>query len=210
FSALCMTTGLSRGGDRLDPLTYCVGSGLSWKPSAAAFRFSAFNILAFTLASYSLSLSKWANQDESHSDGRELLQRLQHIGLHLGLVLFHRLRDILLAVLEHPVDQTRQLVRGRLDCSASADPTADAAVEQAQRRHGPAQRLRTHPQREGHSVGALAMAAAFFVWLLSSCGGHSRSQLAKCFSVGKRLTSTPISPRITRAVATSIPSIKVR
>ena len=53
FSALCMTTGLSRGGDRLDPLTYCVGSGLSWKPSAAAFRFSAFNILAFTLASYS-------------------------------------------------------------------------------------------------------------------------------------------------------------
>ena len=53
FSALCMTTGLSRGGDRLDPLTYCVGSGLSWKPIAAAFRFSAFNILAFTLASYS-------------------------------------------------------------------------------------------------------------------------------------------------------------
>ena len=39
----------------------------------------------------------------------------------------------------------------------------------------------------------------FFVLLLSSCGGHSRSQLAKCFSVGKRLTSTPISPRITRA-----------
>ena len=53
FSALCMTTGLSRGGDRLDPLTYCVGSGLSWKPIAAAFRFSAFNTLAFTLASYS-------------------------------------------------------------------------------------------------------------------------------------------------------------
>src|SRR5208283_5134933 len=37
-----------------------------------------------------------------------------------------------------------------------------------------------------------------------------RSQLAKCFSVGKRLTSTPISPKITRAVPTSIPSIKVR
>src|SRR5208283_1679400 len=89
------------------------------------------------------------------------LQRLQHIGLHLGLVLFHRLRDKLLAVLEHPVDQTRQLVRGRLDCSASADPAADAAVEQAHRRHCPAQRLRTHPQRDGHSVGALAMAAAF-------------------------------------------------
>src|SRR5208283_1318699 len=89
------------------------------------------------------------------------LQRLQHIGLHLGLVLFHRLRYVLLAVLEHPVDQTRQLVRGRLDCSESADPTADAAVEQAQRRHCLAQRPRTHPQRDGHSVGALAMAAAF-------------------------------------------------
>ena len=89
------------------------------------------------------------------------LQRLQHIGLHLGLVLFHRLRDVLLAVLEHPVDQTRQLVRRRLDGSESADPAADATVEQAQRRHGLAQRPRTHPQRDGHGVGALAVAAAF-------------------------------------------------
>ena len=53
FSALCMATGLSRDGGRLDPLTYCVGSGLSWKPSAAAFRFSDFKMLALTLASYS-------------------------------------------------------------------------------------------------------------------------------------------------------------
>lgn len=53
FSALCMATGLSRHGDRLDRLSYGVGSGLSSKPSAAAFRFSAFNTLAFTLASYS-------------------------------------------------------------------------------------------------------------------------------------------------------------
>ena len=53
FSALCMATGLSRHGDRLDPLTYCVGSGLSSKPSAAAFRFSDFKMLTLTLASYS-------------------------------------------------------------------------------------------------------------------------------------------------------------
>jgi hypothetical protein len=53
FSALCMTTGLSRDGDRLDPPTYCGDSGLSWKPSAAAFRFSDFKMLACTLASYS-------------------------------------------------------------------------------------------------------------------------------------------------------------
>jgi hypothetical protein len=53
FSALCMTTGLSRDGDRLDPPTYCVDSGLSWKPIAAAFRFSDFKMLACTLASYS-------------------------------------------------------------------------------------------------------------------------------------------------------------
>ena len=52
-AALCMATGLSHDGDRLDRVTYCVGSGLSWKPIAAAFRFSAFNILALTLASYS-------------------------------------------------------------------------------------------------------------------------------------------------------------
>jgi hypothetical protein len=53
FSALCMATGLSRDGDRLDPPTYCVDSGLSWKPIAAAFRFSDFKMLACTLASYS-------------------------------------------------------------------------------------------------------------------------------------------------------------
>jgi hypothetical protein len=46
FSALCMTTGLSRNGDRLDSLTYCVASGLSWKPIAAAFLFSDFKMLA--------------------------------------------------------------------------------------------------------------------------------------------------------------------
>jgi hypothetical protein len=51
--ALCVALGLSRDGDRLDRLTYCVGSGLSWKPIAAAFRFSDFKMLAFTLASYS-------------------------------------------------------------------------------------------------------------------------------------------------------------
>ena len=53
YSALCVTTGLSRDGDRLDPPSYCVGNGLSCKPMAAAFRFSDFKMLAFTLASYS-------------------------------------------------------------------------------------------------------------------------------------------------------------
>jgi len=51
--ALCVATGLSRDGDGLDRLTYSVGSGLSWKPIAAAFRFSVFNMLAFIWASYS-------------------------------------------------------------------------------------------------------------------------------------------------------------
>ena len=48
------------------------------------------------------------------------------------------------------------------------------------------------------------------VLLLSCCRGQTPSQLAKCFSVGKRLTSTPISARMTSAVPTSIPSIWVR
>jgi hypothetical protein len=51
-SALCVVTGLSRDGDGLDRFPY-VGSGLSWKPIAAAFRFSVSSILAFILASYS-------------------------------------------------------------------------------------------------------------------------------------------------------------
>src|SRR5260370_15019511 len=50
----------------------------------------------------------------------------------------------------------------------------------------------------------------FLLLLLSYCRGQTPSQLAKCFSVGKRLTSTPSSARITRAVATSITSISVR
>ena len=120
FEALCMTTGLSRSGDRLDPLTYCVGSGLSWKPIAAAFRFSTFNTLAFTLASYSSI----------------------------------ELRDILLAVLEHPVDQTRQLVpSGRLELlRVHRSDCGCGGRSPAHRRHGPAQRLR-HTSAAQWSLG---------------------------------------------------------
>ena len=126
FSALCMTRGASRDGNRLDQ--------------------------------YKLRRGQRTELEAQHR--RLSLQRLEDVSRHLGLVLFHRLRYVLLAVLEHPVDQTRQLVRGGLDCSESAEPTADAAVEQAQRRHCFAQRPGTHPQRDGHSVRALAMAAA--------------------------------------------------
>ena len=52
-SALCVATGLSRDGDGLDQPCHVVGSGLSWKPIAAAFRFSVSSILALILASYS-------------------------------------------------------------------------------------------------------------------------------------------------------------
>ncbi len=52
-----------------------------------------------------LARGQWT-EFEAHRR-RLALQRLQHIGLHFGLVLFHRLRDVLLAVPEHPVDQTR-------------------------------------------------------------------------------------------------------
>ena len=51
--ALCVATGRSCDGDGLDRLIYCVGSGLSWKPMAAAFRVKTLSILAFILASYS-------------------------------------------------------------------------------------------------------------------------------------------------------------
>ena len=46
--------------------------------------------------------------------------------------------------------------------------------------------------------------------MLRAVRGHRPSQLAKCFSSGNRPTSTPISARITSAVAASIPSIAVR
>jgi hypothetical protein len=52
-SALCVVTDLSRDGDGLGRPIYLLGRGLSWKPIAAAFRSSAFNRLAFILASYS-------------------------------------------------------------------------------------------------------------------------------------------------------------
>ncbi len=53
FSALSVVACRSRVGDGLHRVSYCAGSGLSWKPIAAAFRFRAFNMLAFILASYS-------------------------------------------------------------------------------------------------------------------------------------------------------------
>ena len=51
--ALCLANGLLRDRDGLDRVTYWVGIGVSWKPIAATFRFSAFNMLAFVSASYS-------------------------------------------------------------------------------------------------------------------------------------------------------------
>src|SRR4051812_25997264 len=54
------------------------------------------------------------------------LQRPQLIPLGLGLVLLHRPGYVLLAVLEHPVDQTGHLVGGRLHGPEPADPAADA------------------------------------------------------------------------------------
>ena len=43
FPALCMASGQSPDGNCLAPLYYGASSGLSWKPNAAAFRFSARN-----------------------------------------------------------------------------------------------------------------------------------------------------------------------
>jgi hypothetical protein len=52
-TALCVAKGLSRRGDGLVQLSYCMAFGVSWKPNAAALRCSDFNRLAFILASYS-------------------------------------------------------------------------------------------------------------------------------------------------------------
>ena len=52
-AALCVAKGLSRRGDGLVQLFYCVTFGVSWKPNAAALRCSDFNRLALILASYS-------------------------------------------------------------------------------------------------------------------------------------------------------------
>jgi hypothetical protein len=52
-SALCVATGLSINGDGLDRRSHYVGSGLSWKPIAAALRFSVSSVLALIFASYS-------------------------------------------------------------------------------------------------------------------------------------------------------------
>ena len=53
FAALSIVTRLSRDGDGLDRFRYSVGIGLSWKPIAVAFRWSALTRLALILASYS-------------------------------------------------------------------------------------------------------------------------------------------------------------
>ena len=52
-AALCVAKDLSRRGDGLIQLIYCVAIGVSWKPIAFALRCSDFNRLALILASYS-------------------------------------------------------------------------------------------------------------------------------------------------------------
>src|SRR5713101_9430464 len=42
------------------------------------------------------------------------------------------------------------------------------------------------------------------------CWGHSPNQRQKCFTLGHRVISVPISERITRAVPSSMPSMVVR
>ena len=51
--ALCAAKDLSRHGDGLFRLIYCVAMGVSWKPIAFALRCSALKRLAVILASYS-------------------------------------------------------------------------------------------------------------------------------------------------------------
>src|SRR3954462_14942529 len=89
----------------------------------------------------SCSLSSWASPETSFPLGRDELQ-LELLGLLgepldlllaiPGLVVFHAFVHILFAVLEHPVDQSRELVRHRRDRLRRSEPGSQSPEVRSQ------------------------------------------------------------------------------
>jgi len=120
--------------------------------------------------------------------------------------------DVSGAVLEHPVDQDRQLTSGGKDGHGGVFASCQAAIGGSQSRVGVFEGKRSHAQGGGHSVGAGALVLALSDRLSPGDGqtGVRRNQEAKWSSVGKLCRSVPTSLKISWAVEGAMPSMRVR
>jgi hypothetical protein len=128
----------------------------------------------------------------------------------LGFVVVEAERVIRLAVLPHPVEDARELVRGGGDGLGWAEPRAQAAVEAAKGAAAIGGGLRGAPQRGGDAANALRLWVFVTTPPVTRLSGQRASQDAKCFSAGKRLGSRPTSERIVWTVRASKPSMRVK
>src|SRR6059058_6048202 len=104
------------------------------------------------------------------------------------------------AVLERAVDEDRELAGGRGDGFGLADPVGQASIERAQRRLGASRfmaamrKIAAARLAEGCVFELRSRPPEILLW------GARVSQDVKCFSVGQRLMSVPISPSKRRAL----------
>ena len=126
------------------------------------------------------------------------------------LILLEALLHVLHPLCERGLYQPGQLVGGGRDGLGRPHPRLQTPEEGPQGSLRMRQRAGGQPQRRGHPVGPGADVADLILPADLLCCGHSPSQLQKCFTLGNRLRSGPISLRIVNAVVTSIPSIAVR
>jgi hypothetical protein len=112
--------------------------------------------------------------------------------------------------LEGAVDQRRQFARGRGDRLRLANPRRQTAVERAEGGLGATQRIGGHAQDRGRAIGgrggprAQELAAEILLF------GASVSHDVKCWAVGQRRISVPISGISFKAVSGAMPSIWVK
>jgi hypothetical protein len=117
--------------------------------------------------------------------------------------------DVFGAEAEHAVDEARELMGSGGDGLGGAEAGFQSAVE------GPADLLWYRELAARRSAAATRLAERLvrplsFLPPETLLPGERLSQEAKCFSVGHRVMSSPISATTLRAVGASMPSIRVR
>ena len=142
--------------------------------------------------------------------GRPTFRRAQRPLLILALVVFCASVRVLLAVAQHGIDESRQLVRG------GGDGLGAPSWAFFRRRKAP----RALPERcsalaASRSAAAARLALALVFELITlppvmRLWGLSPSQDAKCLALGHVVMSVPVSLTTFNAVNPSTPSIRVR
>ena len=118
--------------------------------------------------------------------------------------------DVFGAEPEHAVDEAGELVGGGGDGLGGAEPGLQAAVEGAEGGLAVVEGTGGQTRRRSRRGWPRVWSAVELLAAGDLVPGQRPSQEAKCFSVGQRLMSRPISATIVWTVRASMPSIRVR